>query len=130
MKTKFIIAFHVISAVLISAFVAPPVHAQSAPAANPDLALLSLDLQTSRNSAASLQAQAEEKRKLKALAAKETQAAGPEQTEEAAGDGSELAATIPTGGGLVPARVKTIVAKTAPRQDSIETGGVPRRDSN
>jgi hypothetical protein len=135
LKTKLIIAFHVISAVLVSAFVAPPGLAQSAPGANPDLALLSLDLQTSRNSAASLQAQAEEKRKLKALAARETETAAPDEAEEPTGDGSELAVTIPTGGGLVPARVQAIVARTEPRHGStengsIETGGVPRTVSN
>jgi hypothetical protein len=127
-KTKLVIAFHVISAILISAFVSPPVIAQSAPGANQDLALLSIDLQTSRNSAASLQAQAEEKRKLKALAAKEIQAAAPNEVEEPSRESPELAAAIPTGGGLIPARIKTIVAKAAPRQDSIEP--VPRTDSN
>jgi hypothetical protein len=135
LKTKLIIALPVISAVLLSAFVAPPVLAQSAPGANPDLALFSLDLQTSRNSAVSLQAQAEEKRKLKVLAARETGTTAPDEAEEPTGDGSEPAVTIPTGGGLIPARIKAIAARAKPRHGStengsIETGGVPRTDSN
>ena len=130
MKAKLILAFHVISAVLISAFVAPPVLAQSAPGATPELSVLSLDLQNSRNSAASLQAQAEEKRKLKALAARETETAAPEQAEEAAGDGAEFIVTIPTGSGLVPARVMAIAAWTEPRQGPTETASVLSTDRN
>ena len=95
------------------AVLAIPAMAQSAPGANADLAVLSTDLQNSRKSAAAIQTQADEKRKLRALAAK-TEAGPPDsggdQAEAPSSDREEFTATIPMGNGLVPAhgvRVKT-----------------------
>jgi hypothetical protein len=130
MKTKLVAACLLLPPVVVlSAVWAPLVWAQSAPGANPELALLSADLQNGRNSALSIHAQAEEKRKLKALAAKEAEAAAPEQADEPADAASEFAVTIPTGSGLVPARGAGIVATAQRRLGSIETAGGQRTDN-
>jgi hypothetical protein len=85
---------------------APLAFGQSAPGQPADLAILSADLQTSRNSAAAIHAQAEQIRLQKVLAAREREAVAPNPDaatppEEEAG---EFTVVIPTGKGLVPAR--------------------------
>jgi hypothetical protein len=131
MRAQLVAAFAIpavlMPAILIPAVCAPPAAAQSAPGANPELAVLSLDLQNSRNSALSIQAQAEEKRKLKALAVRGTEATAP--ADEAASAGGDFTVTIPTGNGLVP-RVRAIVAKTESRPGSIETAGGQHTDTH
>jgi len=92
-------------------FLAPSALAQSAPGAAPDIGALSADLQNSRNSAASIQAQAEEIRRLRALASQEnnTPAASPDAPSAFyQGGGGDFTVAIPTGNGLVPVRSKPV----------------------
>lgn len=119
------------SLTVASVFLAFPAFAQSAPGANPELATLSIDLQNSRNSAVSIQAQAEEKRKLKVLAAKENEiAAEPVADQSEGASGGDYTVVIPTGNGLVPVRGSRIMPRAGSLEGSNETVGVPGTDRN